>query len=131
MKRLIKASDNLGKWENYGDVNFLDGGCVLRKEGNYYHIIRCDFGWDMGDNPAHYMVSDVMLDINDSWIDRKAIEDYADCDKDTEPDWFAVSTVLYYGPENCGGTAEMMTAQEVEDYMSNYDIPSDIYFGGE
>ena len=127
MKRLIKASDNVGKWENYGDVNFLDGGCVVRKEGNDYHIIRCDFVWDMGDDPAHYMLSNVMLDIDDSWIDVVEVEKWVEI-KDRSPEWFAVDTTSYYGPDNCGGTTEMMTAQEVEDYMSNYNIPSDIYF---
>lgn len=135
MKRYVKSSENMGKWENFGDVNFLDGGCVLQYDPSYgnftYHIIKCDFVWDMGDDPAHYQISDVILDIDDSWIDKEAVERYADCNRDTEPEWFATAVVSYYGAENCGGTVEMMTTQEVADYMSQYDIPADIYFDGE
>lgn len=133
MYKYVKSSNSSEVFSNFGDVNFLDGGCVVADvSSDYnpgtYHIIRCDFVWDMGDDPAHYQLSDVVLDINDSWINVARVSSYADCDKDTEPEWFARSVVDYYGAENCGGTSTMMTAQEVEDYMSNYNIPSDIYF---
>jgi hypothetical protein len=136
MKQYVKSSENIGKWKNFGDVNFLDGGCVVADvSSDYnpgtYHIIRCDFVWDMGDDPAHYQVSDTIIDINDSWIDEYRVSSFADCNKETEPEWFARAVLDYYGAYNCGGEDYMMTAQEVEDYMSQYDIPADIYFDGE
>ena len=136
MYKYVKSSNSSEVFSNFGDVNFLDGGCVVADvSSDYnpgtYHIIRCDFVWDMGDDPAHYQLSDIVLDINDSWIDTAAIEQWGgdgEGAKEKNPEWFAVDVTTYYGADNCGGTSTMMTAQEVEDYMSNYNIPSDIYF---
>lgn len=139
MKRYVKCSESAEVFQNFGDVNFLDGGCILADvSSDYnpgtYHIIRCDFVWDMGDDPAHYELSDVILDINDNWIDTVAVEQWGGDGigaKESNPEWFAVDCVSYYGAENCGGQTEMLTAQEVEDYVKSYNIPSDIYFSGE
>ena len=33
-------------FENYGDINFFDGGVLVEKEGNEYRVIKCDLDCD-------------------------------------------------------------------------------------
>lgn len=132
---------NSGKWENLGDVNFLDGGFVLKDLGNgEYDFVACNVVWDV-DSDHHYLLEEGTIDINDSWIDVDEIERFADCKKDEDPMWFARACVDYYGAENFGAYVPrrgledyddvLYTAEGVEDYMKDYDLPSEIYFDGD
>lgn len=132
---------NSGKWENLGDVNFLDGGFVLKDLGDgEYDFVACNVVWDV-DSDHHYLLEEGTIDINDSWIDVDEIERFADCKKDEDPMWFARACVDYYGAENFGAYVPrrgledyddvLYTAEGVEDYMKDYDLPSEIYFDGD
>lgn len=143
MKKYIKSSTSGLIFENYGDVNFLDGGCVVAQDPDRqgcYYVITCDYVWDTpGDH--HYLIQDCYVDINDDWIDVDAVEQYADVDKETDPMLFATDCVRYYGGQNFGANVPPMglsnyddslyTAEGVEEYMSDYNISNDIYFDGE
>ena len=140
MKKYIKSSKSGLVFENYGDLNFLDGGCVIAKdpdrEGCYY-VILCDYVWDTpGDH--HYLIQDCYVDINDSWIDPDEVELADHVSKEKEPDWFARYCIDWYGGQNFGAYVpnrgldnyddSLYTAEGVEEYMSKYNIPSNIYF---
>ena len=142
MKKYIKSSNAGLVWENYGDVNFLDDGCVAAadpdRKGCYY-VITC---YPVNDvNSDHcYLIQDCYVDTNDSWIDRDAVGDYSGVyDNSENMAWFAVDCVHYYGGENFGAFVPpagldnyddvLYTAEEVEEYMSKYNLPSSIHFG--
>lgn len=141
MKLNLTESYGDGKWENVGDVNFLDGGFIIKDLGNgEYDFVACNVVYDV-DSDHHYLIEEGTIDINDSWIDVEEIERYADCKKDEEPVWFARACVDYYGAENFGANVPrrgledyddfLYTAEGVEDYMKDYDLPSEIYFDGD
>ena len=141
MKLNLTESYGSGKWENYGDVNFLDGGFIIKDLGNgEYDFVACNVVYDV-DSDHHYLIEEGTIDINDSWIDVDEIERFADCKKDEEPEWFARACVDYYGAENFGANVPrrgledyddfLYTAEGVEDYMKDYDLPSEIYFDGD
>lgn len=139
MKKYIKSNSNGLVYENYGDVNFLDGGCIIAKDGDYYNVVTCDFVYDtLGDH--NYLIQDCYVDIDDSWINQAEIEQYCGCNKEEDPDWFAKCCVDYYGGENFGANIPpsglsnyddyLYTAEGVEQYMKRrYNLPSDIHFG--
>ncbi len=133
-------------FENYGDVNFLDDGCVAAadpdRDGCYY-VITCYPVEDVNSD-HHYLIQDCYVDINDSWIDPDAVGDYSGVHgfkTKEEEAWFAVDCVHYYGGQNFGANVPPMgldnyddvlyTAEGVEEYMSKYNLPSSIYFDGE
>lgn len=139
MKLNLFENKENGSWENYGDVNFLDGGFIIKDLGNgEYDFVACNVVYDV-DSDHHYLIEEGTIDINDSWIDVEEIERFADCKKDEEPIWFARACVDYYGAENFGANVPprgledyddfLYTAEGVEDYMKDYDLPSEIYFG--
>ena len=138
-----RLHDEGSKYENYGDVNFLDGGCLIAKDDRYdgcYYVITCDLVYDV-DSPHHYLIQECYVDINDNWIDVSAVEDYSGVSKESDPEWFAEALVRYYGGEEFGAYVPdrglsnyddvLYTAEGVEEYMKQYNIPSDIYFDGE
>lgn len=141
MKKYIKSSKTNLVWGNYGDVNFLDGGCIIAKDPDNdsgYYVILCDYVYDTpGEN--NYLLQDCYVDIDDSWIDVAEVEQADNVNKETEPEWFARYCIDWYGGENFGAnvpprglddyTGLLYTAEEVEEYMSKYNLPSNIHFG--
>lgn len=148
MANMVSASTSNSSlvFENYGDVNFLDDGCVAAadpdREGCYY-VITC-YPVEGVNSDHHYLIQDCYVDINDSWIDPDAVGDYSGVHgfkTKEEEAWFAVDCVHYYGGENFGANVPsrgldnyddvLYTAEGVEEYMSKYNLPSSIYFDGE
>lgn len=142
MKRYIKSSSSGLVYESYGDSNFLDGGLLLAKDSSFpgcFYFYKCDFVNDV-DSPKHYLLTNGYIDINDSWIDVDEVESFADCSKETDPEWFAEALLQYYGAENFGGNVPMrgddldswlLTAEEVENEMKSVNVSGNIYFDGE
>ena len=87
--------------ENYGDVNFFEYGCLAEmQEESWVRVIRCrPIEADL-DQPAKYRFSDSLIDISDTWISQKSVEEYADVKKDDDPVGYAIACLDYYGPEN-------------------------------
>lgn len=142
MKLNLFENKENGSWVNVGDVNFLDGGFIIYDNGDgTYDFVRCNYVYDTPDDKYVYLIEDGTVDINDSWIDVDAVESYADCKKDTDPMWFARACVDYYGGENFGAVSVprglddysdyLYSEEGVEDYMKDYDLPSEIYFDGD
>ncbi len=142
MKKYIKSSSNDLVFDNYGDVNFLDNGCVAAadpdREGCYY-VITCYPVEDVNSDHC-YLIQDCYVDTNDDWLDQKAVGDYSGVyNNEDNMAWFAVDCVHYYGGENFGANVPpagldnyddyLYTAEGVEEYMSRYNIPSFIHFG--
>ena len=142
MKKYIKSSSNDLVFENYGDVNFLDNGCVAAadpdREGCYY-VITCYPVEDVNSDHC-YLIQDCYVDTNDDWLDQQAVGDYSGVyNNEDNMAWFAVDCVHYYGGENFGANVPpagldnyddyLYTAEGVEEYMSRYNIPSFIHFG--
>lgn len=143
MKKYIRSSNYGLVFENYGDVNFLDGGCVVAQDpdnSSCYYVITCDFVYDTpGDH--HYLIQNCYVDISDDWIDVTDVQNTTRYDQESNPMGFAVGCVEYYGGQNFGADVPAMgldnyddslyTAEGVEEYMSDYNIGDDIYFDGE
>lgn len=141
MKKYIKSSKTNLVWENYGDVNFLDNGCIAAadpdREGCFY-VITCYLVEDVQSDRC-YLIQDCYVDTSDDWIDEYAVQDYSGVPKNNDLCWFAVDCVHYYGGQNFGANVPpaglsnyddyLLTAEEVEKYMSKYNLPSNIHFG--
>jgi len=138
----VTASKSDLVWENYGDVNFLDNGCVVAADPNNegcYYVITCYPVEDVNSDHC-YLIQDCYVDTNDTWMDRDAIGNYSGVYDNTDNmAWFAVDCVHYYGGEEFGANVPPMglenyddvlyTAEEVEEYMSKYNLPSSVHFG--
>ena len=142
MKKYIKASKSNLVWENYGDVNFLDDGCVVAADpdrAGCYYVITCYLVEDVNSDRC-YLIQDCYVDTNDTWFDEDAIRNYSGVAKDeNDLAWFAVDCVHYYGGENFGASVPpagienydewLCTAEEVEEYMKQFNLPSTVHFG--
>lgn len=110
------------EWHNYGDINFeAYGGCLVRpsfdKEtlerypslANCYDLFYCNT--EAGDNGDQIFAVLCMVDIKDSWIDKKMVlsciglEDMSEkpIEEIMEPERWAMEVVNCYGPGNFGG----------------------------
>ena len=110
-------------FENYGDVNFFDGGDLVEKEGNEYRVIKCDLDCDT----EKYFLTDDFIDIDDAWIDRNEVESF--CGKTDDDALFASDIVSYYGTQNSYYIGEELTKAEVVDYMKDFknEMPEKFY----
>lgn len=128
IKIKLEESNNSLEFSNLGDVNFADGGCLVAKNGeNSYVVVKCDYLWD-AEEPTWVLTEDY-IDITDDWIDREAVEKFADCDRDTEPEFFARAVIDYYGTQSYG--EELLSAEEAEARLKSYNVTDgDVYFDG-
>jgi hypothetical protein len=96
------------KYENYGDINpLVYGGQWIKQTGeSEYDIITLQIDEDNG----NYYLGGCLLDITDTWINKKSVEDNMDTIKDNK--LYALNVVGYYGVENCGGSIETLKTQE-------------------
>lgn len=125
----INLDEGLGtsgiKFYNYGDVNFADGGCLVGKDrDNSYWVIKCDYLYD-AETPT-WVFSEDCIDITDDWIDREAVEQFAGCNRDEEPECFARAVIDYYGTQSYG--EEMLSAKEAEERLNSYDVVDEVYW---
>lgn len=110
------------EWKNYGDVNYETyGGCLVRRSfqdeilerypslSSQYDVFYCNT--EAGDNGDQIFAALCMVDIKDSWIDKKAVLSYIGLEDMSEkpieeimePECFAMEVVNYYGPGNLSG----------------------------
>lgn len=119
-------------YENYGDMNFFEGGCFIMDCGDGdYEYITCDFVNDSdGDT---YLFGTGMIDPSDSWIDVDAVN--ACCgDGNTEGAFLVRNILSYYGVANCNGDEELLSSAEVQErmngYASEYEFETDTWSAG-
>jgi hypothetical protein len=108
---------NNNKWENYGDKNPLHhGGIWIKKDiescPNCFYIIKFE--------PEIMEIYDLYVDISDSWIDKKAIENYADVAISNEH--YAINCIEYYNYLEFGTAKKFNSNDEVIDELESYGI---------
>ena len=116
-------------FKNYGDVNFFEYGRLVEKteDTNCFNVLVCNYVCDCTDPERCFQFDNCYVDISDSWIDVDAVESYADCNKENEPELFAVACIDYYGRENFDGTMyynenQLYTESEIREQLKNYEI---------
>lgn len=89
-------------YENYGDKNFFEYGRLVEVvNDNEFNIICCT---PYDDEEDKYQFAECVVDITDSWIDRKAVMEYGGMTEDNfNAIHFAIDCISYYGVENFGG----------------------------
>lgn len=109
----------MAQYENYGDMNFFEGGLFLMDAGDGdYEFIQCDFVNDTdGDT---YLFTTGIVNANDSWVDLNAVRSSVEVHNDDGAE-LARAVLAYYGPENCGGhEGELLSSAEVQERMNGY-----------
>ena len=89
-------------YRSYGDRNFFEHGVLVDLENSHsdFNIIYCR---PFGDVEGRYLFAECLVDITDSWIDRKAVMEFAGMtESDFDPILFAIDCIEYYGAENFG-----------------------------
>ena len=79
---------------NYGDKNFFEHGILVDSEhsDSVISLIRCE---PYADEEDLYECARLEVDVNDQWIDRKAVMDYAGM-TEFDPVEFAIAATDYY-----------------------------------
>lgn len=109
-------------YKNYGDMNFFEGGLMIARDnemdGEQYSILTCEY---VNDADGAYLFSSGVIDLDDSWLDWDSIKAVAGGLEDGDNFDLVAEAYRYYGPsEFCGGTDEILTAEEVQDRMEGY-----------
>lgn len=113
------------KWVNYGDVDFFEYGTLVSQENETeFRILRC---LPYSDHEDMFQFADLHVDISDTWIDRAAVENWADCNRETAPIWYAIACTDYYSWENFGAINyawdwQHMTRKEIEEILKSRGI---------
>lgn len=113
------------KWINYGDVDFFEYGTLVHQESETeFRILRC---LPYSDHEDMFQFADLHVDISDTWIDRAAVEKYADLNRETSSAGYAVACTDYYSWENFGAVNyawdwQHMTRKEIEEILTGYGI---------
>ena len=90
-------------YKNYGDRNFFEHGILADDEhsDSVISLIRCE---PYPDEEDLYQFAKMDVDVDDPWIDRKAVMDYAGM-KEFDPVEFAIAASDYYSWENFGASS--------------------------
>jgi len=112
---------------NYGDVNFFECGRLVDSEHSdtEFDVLYCQ---PYDDEEDLYLFADCHVDIEDSWIDRKAVMAYIGMDNDEfDPIQFALGCIDYYGVEDfTGGYIEIrMKKAEICEILKHRLIAND------
>lgn len=86
---------------NYGDKNFFDFGILIDTEHSdtVFPMLLC---MPYSDEEDLFQFGDVEVDIDDLWIDEKAVSDFCGSDKEIDPVGFAIGCTNYYSWDNFG-----------------------------
>lgn len=117
-------------FENYGDKNFFEYGVLIDADHseNEYRVLYCMPFYETDDNGNDlYYFADCNVDITDSWIDKNAVESYADVNAENAPELYAVACIEYYGVENFSSPYDgyTFTRAEICEKLKNYLIAND------
>ena len=106
----------------YGDVNPIEhGGQWIKKVGeNEYDVITIN-QLD-GSEPPIILFGSAILDLKDSWINIWDVIQTFDSDLLGDEAKIALDVVGYYGSENCGGSIEYLSEEQVVSRLSTLGI---------
>ena len=87
-------------YTNFGDRNFFEHGILVDSEHSdtVIDMLVCE---PYSDEEDKYMFARIQVDTEDTWIDKKALREYAGSTLD-DPVEFAIAAYEHYGPENFG-----------------------------
>jgi hypothetical protein len=90
-------------WSNYGDVT-IEEGAIFVKKNDYktfsdYDLVAVEYDYDKEEFQLH----ECNIDINDSWIDKKAVINCCDTKENDNID-MVLSVYYYYGSYHIGGS---------------------------
>lgn len=112
------------KFESYGDVNFFDGGILIREVSeNRYEIITCYVNSDEEDS---YLLTYGEVDITDDFIDKHDVCSYSSLRDvsidytDEEKKLFAIAVVDYYGSSCSEIVQSFLSKNEIIDKIDSY-----------
>lgn len=115
---------------NYGDRNFFEHGILIDNEhsDSVIFLIRCE---PYPDEEDLYQFAKIEVDVDDFWIDRKAVMAYAGM-KEFDPVGFAVAASDYYSWDNFGASSygvfydwQRMTKTDIKNAIKGELIASD------
>lgn len=105
-------------YKSYGDVNFFDGGILVKEIGeNEYDVITC---YGNPDEENSYLFTTEQVNITDDWIDKHdvcsycGLRDYSIDYTDEEKIQLAIGIVQYYG-NHCGTPQRFLSKNEIID----------------
>jgi hypothetical protein len=95
---------------NYGDINYMDHGAKFIKQlkNDECYIVSINPNYNYETEKTEYLIDYCILDTSDSWIDKKAVKEYADIKNDDKKD-LACGVVDYYGFYNITGNESEKT----------------------
>lgn len=103
----LNCNEVLGQWKNFGDNNPIEYGTKFVKADseveNCFYVVEVKSPWTTGDN---FYLSCGYVDLNDDWIDWKAIKDFAGFDnvcQETEDGYKVAALIEYYGIHEFNG----------------------------
>lgn len=106
------------KFKNYGDVDFFDGGCLVREiSETEFEVIKCNYDCDKENN---YFLTHDIIDITDSWIDNDTVESYAGIATDNA--MYTSDIISYYGTQNGMGVMQLSKNEVIEYIQDRYMI---------
>ena len=119
-------------YKNYGDVNFLEHGILVDTEHSdtVIDMLLCE---PYSDEEDLFQFAHVQVDLEDAWIDRKAVMDFIGMDKeDYDPVQFAIGCTSYYSWDNFGAgdygvfcdwqrCDEELIRKELKNYLIDWD----------
>lgn len=89
---------------NYGDKDFFEHGVLVDSEHSdtVFDILRCE---PYSDEEDKYCFAHLCVDIEDSWLDRKAVMDFTGMtEEDFNPILYAIACTDYYSWDNFGAS---------------------------
>lgn len=112
---------------NYGDMNFFEYGVLVDAEHSdtEIKILYCRPFEDVEDQ---YFFADCLIDISDTWIDKKSIMDYIGMTEENfDLVFFAIGCIEYYGAENFSSPYDgyQFSELEIKERLKHYLIASD------
>lgn len=88
-------------YKNYGDRDFFEMGILVDTEHSdtVFPMLRC---MPYSDEEDLFQFGELEVDINDSWINEKAVSDFCGSTKAEDPVGFAIGCTDYYSWDNFG-----------------------------
>lgn len=103
---------------NRGDVDFFENGVLVEDEGNgIFDIIWCQ-PFDGNPDLDRFLFAHVEVDINDDWIDTRAVSDFVGGAEDDED--FALAALDYYGPAEFGDPGEELDRAQIRERLDGW-----------
>ena len=112
---------------NYGDKDFFELGTLVDSEHSDTEI-KILYCRPYDDEENLYLFADCIVDIEDSWIDKKSIMDFLGMTENTfDSIQYAIGCIEYYGVENFSDSYNgyQFTMEEIKEQLKYYLIASD------